>query len=209
MTRLLRLFVANSGKMNEYFHHRKVVEINGIQFLDDYVNAQFDVDLIGEREREYQKCRTFVFKPDDQVQVLAQDYMLPADNDEAPEKANWENYKFTGVALPESYIKANAEIRSFLENPLLPTQCVRLLERLLRESSASVSLIADILNDHRSQMLVQYATLEDVKRAHLSWLLREWSRRRPDIDATAKEVVVYARKSFSADEFDKTVQGSR
>lgn len=120
-------------------------------------------------------------------------------NDPRVRAALWAEYQQYELAIPQKFSEQEKKIQDMLENPLFPSECVRLLNEYLDTVDKNLELVRDLLTKCAKEMPAKYSSIEKLKNSSFDWIehlfAREFVYLKPKADAT----ITFVRSRYDVD----------
>jgi len=195
---VLKMF---SGKgeveLREDFAFPALIIANIAIMYDDYGQFAFDwtrpEDL---REYRHELCPQIMAR----LEALepATGYLI----DDAPkEVAKPKQWKYEGyvIPLPRAFPAKQDEFMLILDNPVLPTTIVAMLEEYLNVILGNVDLVRDVIVKCAEEMPSKYPELNDLKKASYDWIRNRINSEFHELEPESKKINAYVRTYFGPD----------
>jgi hypothetical protein len=180
------------------FHFHALVNANIAQMYDAYVSYAFGVER-PESELEYRPelCPVIAALPE-YLELLSEYKEDDAPAQVAEKPQTWE-YHHHGVSFPRGYVEREAEVRTILDNPLLPRKIATMIENYLATVEDNALNIGSVIDECAPQMPDNYPTLKDLERSSYGWIIHVWTARFTYLEPLAKGINGTVRTYFDTD----------
>jgi hypothetical protein len=221
-SRLLKFFGSKfEVELRRDFALDELLSLNIYKVLDDYASLFFDLD-IDRDERPYSDLRVLMQLDDSPNQAklvpLAKNWFILDEKDEDEievtetekpilefdEKMEiWREYKYSAVILPKEFSEKSDELQKIMSSPLLPKECVSLLEEYLESINGTAAVIADLLTEMAQILPSKYPSLESLKWFSPNWIYSQYVRKIPSLEEKVNKIVNLLRNYYGIDELLK------
>ena len=212
LSAVLKLFVGQGEvALREKFQFPKLLRVNMVSLYDDYASLFFDVEFDPDtRPYNRRECPLAILTQEfvDKYVQLADDHVLPEDTSESETErpdprlraALWQDYKFGEIRIPREYSETHDQLIEILESPVLPKNCVELLESFLETVDRNTNLVAEVLTECATELPEKYPTIEALQRSSFLWIHNRYNDAFEDLKPKADKVVDFVRSHWSVDE---------
>ena len=203
---VLRLFTGGEGDFRGRYAFGKLEAANIALMFDSYARTVFGLECKRE-ERPYNRNECPVSIVHEDLFTLADGYIAPENEEEPPDKTDprvravqWNDYKHGEMPIPREYYKSEEELQRIIESPLLPKECVGLIEDFQRIVSDNTSLLQRVLVECAAEMPVKYPTQEMLQRASANWIHARYNHEFQHLKPKADEIVKFIRGYWAIDQ---------
>lgn len=209
MSKVIKLFVGrNKFDLMNYFAFDHAVRAATELLFDDYARIRFNLTRDEDEAAYRPELCPEVRVSTEAFQLDSERFSLPShleDEDSPPPKQEaWSDYKYYVLPIPVGHSAGVREIRELLSDPLLPSECARLLEKFLNAVDDNLTNLKDVLVETVPEMTALYPDRESISRASIAWIHNEWNNRTVDVAQIGDEIIAFARKYFASDELAVT-----
>lgn len=210
MRTILSLFVGKGEiELRQEFGLEKLFRANTLMMYDEYASTFFDFK-VNREERLYshKECPCSLVTEEGMMKYfeLADDH-LQTDNSNSSEKekdprvraALWANYTQYNICIPKEYSEQEKKIQNLLENPLLPSECVKLLNEYTETIHKNINLTRKILTEAAKEMPDKYPSLEDLKKSSFDWLTHRFVDDFVHLKPKAEAIIAFVRSCYDVD----------
>ncbi|GAA3526432.1 hypothetical protein AFL01nite_04900 [Aeromicrobium flavum] len=209
MSRVLGEFVGKDeiGLRHE-FAFDELFTANIFLMLDNYAKTHLGLRRKpgSDTERPYEKCRTWLMDPADLE--IANEYVRLDTESEPSEEIlvkSWADYGHSAMPIPDVMVERKAALQAYLQDPLLPTSCVKLIDEFLEVVDRRVTSLGEVLSRLAPTLPELYPNRDALDRASFDGFRNEWNSVAPNLEPQAQAITDFARSYFRSDDF--TVPG--
>lgn len=209
LTNILRFFAGKGEiELRNQFDFDNLIRVNAIQLLDDYAELFFDIEV------EYQKqpysnehCRVKIVQEEflelynspEMLSMKKKQKDIPSP-DPRVKAAIWEKHKYSTIHLPNKHSEIVNEYKKILSSPLIPKECVSLLESYLERIDKNVLLINRTLTEVAKELPIKYPSMGTLEKASLAWISNAYMEKFLPLEPIASNIINFIREYWSTDE---------
>lgn len=208
MTKILTLFVGKGETdLRHDFAFDKAVFANTCRMFDSYRFTFFDQRAeLDTRPYNRTECPS---------SIVTEKHLRPADDHLKIEKGDrnseetrrdprvraalWADYDHGELHVPRKYSTTDDKLQQFLENPLLPTECVRLLGEYKELAKKNLFRIRDVMTECAKEMPDKYPNIDQLNKASGDWIRHRYVKEFEHMKEKADAIVSFVRQHYSVD----------
>lgn len=215
MGTILSMFVGKGEiELRNAFAFDKLLLANTVMMYDAYASTFFDIK-IDDDKRPYSTsaCPSSLISEDGMMKhfKLADDHLkedapgsLEEENDPRVRAALWANYEQYDLRIPREFSEQERRIEDMLENPLLPSECVKLLNDYRETVHENVNLVRNLLTKCAKEMPTKYPSLEKLQSSSFNWIQHQFADEFVHLKPKADKIITFVRSRFDVDNLLKT-----
>jgi hypothetical protein len=209
-SKILKMFTGKREmELRDDFAFGKLFIANCCNLLDTYGSLFFDIK-IDTQKRLYsiKNCpasimtKTWVAKHIE----LRDDYKIDEEkekNQERPDPrtkaAIWSEFEYGNIWIPKEFIEMKAQFEKIMDSPLIPKDCLSLLEDYLGTINQNVNILGQLLTEKAKELPEKYPSPVSFSKASYLWIHHEYMRRFQLLEEKADKIIKYLRTYFEAD----------
>ncbi|MCH1642929.1 hypothetical protein MJ257_22785 [Paenibacillus timonensis] len=192
------------------FAFDKLLSCNAISLMDKYARLFFDVEIDPDK-RPYNitECPSSIFTSKGAEKYLAVcdehvitdngDIEKPIKPDPRTRAAIWSSYEQHEIHIPREFSETEDRLKKIKNSPLLPVECVDLIDRYIEVAYKNVDMIRELLTNCARELPEKYADYELMKKASISWIHHKYVDEFEHLSEPASNIIKYIRHYFSVD----------
>jgi hypothetical protein len=201
-------------RIDDEFDLDKIVYLNAIKMLDDYVVTFFGNQF---KKEEFSKNRGELFKDiageiatkdfaEHKFQVAGHFQQRAKDNpDEAPLEpgqrvTRWNSYEHGVIYYTKAYQDATERLRRFNASPLLPKDLKALISEFEALVSKNLQKVGSVLTEVAKELPIQYPTFAILGKADLRWIWKKYIHARVPLEEKQNAVLAYLERYLQIDD---------
>lgn len=178
---------------------------NCFALYDSYARLFFEIQIDIEK-RPYRKelCPTAIFS--EERLTLADEYVIPEKGEDpsAPDPNTrasiWLSNKNIPLRIPQKMSEAEDQIEKFIQSPVLPKNCIKLIEKFREQLRKNIMMIEEILLEASKDMPVKYPNFEIMKKASTDWIYAKYTERFEHLEPHARTLTDFIREYYLTDD---------
>jgi len=210
MRTILSMFVGKGEiELRHEFGLDKLFRANTLLMYDNYASTFFDIKVDREeRLYSHDKCPSSLITEEGMTQYfkLADSYSREdksaseeKESDPRVRAALWAGYTHYALCIPREFTEQEKEIQNLLENPLLPSECVTLLNQYTETIHKNIELTRKILTEGAKEMPDKYPSLEELKNSSFDWLDHRFADEFIHLKPVAENIISFVRSCYDVD----------
>lgn len=210
MRTILSMFVGKDElELRHEFGLDKLFRANTLLMYDNYASTFFDIK-VNREERLYSddKCPSSLITEEGMTKYFElADSHTQEDETVSEEKksdprvraALWAGYTQYQLCIPREFSEQEKKIKNLLENPLLPSECVTLLNEYTKIVHNNLVLIRKILTEGAKEMPDKYPSFEKLKNSSFDWLNHRYADEFIHLKPVAENIISFVRSCYDVD----------
>lgn len=200
---LLTLFQGkNRSELFEDFGFAELVKINLALLADNYI-ASFFGQQIQTADRPYANVKSsMVFMPERKdaltlegeslaVPFLFTENLKPRQNE--TNRMAWDRYRHINVPLPDAFIETERQLRKLASSPLMPEECVTMLQEYIGLLSRNATLLAIELEVIAQELPDRWPMAEKISPNEIFWVNNRINEKMEDPTPIAQAIIKFVR----------------
>lgn len=208
---ILKLFIGKGEiELREDFAFDKLFHANSCMLIDDYASLFFEIKIDRDK-RPYNRndCPSALCaegrleKCDEYIRLESDEEKKQVRPDPRTKAAIWTKYKFDMISLPKEFNEAKEKLHKIIESPLLPKQCIFLLQDFIKTIMENIHILEKILTECAQEILEKYPTIELLKKSSNTWIYNKYNEKFIPLKEKADKITEYLRNYFGTEELLK------
>ena len=113
--------------------------------------------------------------------------------------ALWADYEQYELRIPKEFSDRERQLQDLLENPLLPSECVTLLNEYVRTVHENLNIVRQLLTKCAKQMPDKYPSLDALKRSSMNWIQHGFADDFVHLKPKADAIIAFVRSRYDVD----------
>lgn len=185
------------------FGYSELFEANVVMMLDAYAESEFGYKTTDPDSRPYGREHISMLAVHPDAIQLASEHLtpVPSDDDVVAAKPSWSERKQLVMALPPPFVAAQKRLDDFLADPLMPSECAKLIQALSDQMTEDMEALRAVLEERSPEVPTKYPDMPTLAKAEFGWLHNEWNRRIGSLKVRTDEIATFARTYLGSDRF--------
>lgn len=204
MKTILSLLVGKGEvDLRDEFGFDEALLANTVRMMDEYAQFKFGVEFDTDRPYSPSNCPiaivpgdAFLVRVSDGALVPSIDVKRESDPDFATE---WPERFQKMISVPNKFSEAEQKIEVLLDNPMLPSKLVELLEGYLNAARSNLRLIGDVVYKAAEEMPERFPDLDSLENSKSSWLRNRFISSITQMKPKATAIIDFVRHEYNVD----------
>ncbi|AMV18901.1 hypothetical protein [Planctomyces sp. SH-PL14] len=205
---LVSMFIGKDEiELRELFAYNEFIVANAVSLADSYANCFFNTKVDeGKRPYSSAKCASGLVLPSAGWELIdtprkssPDDVRKKVESRRKFLKENWQEYKQEQIHLPNAYAKTVGRLQKMTENPLLPTECIRLTKEILDAVHDNKTKMFKILEAEARRLPELFPSADDLGSFTPYSVANKFAAEYKDIKPKADALVAFFRSHYKTD----------
>src|SRR4030042_1319163 len=210
MSAILSMFVGKGEiELRNAFAFDKLLLVNTVSMYDAYAKTFFDYKVdYDKRPYSTNECPTILVTEEGMMKFgklddahLRKDVPASSEEEKDPRvrAALWADYVKYDLSIPRQFSEQEKKIDDMLENPLLPTECVKLLNEYREVVNKNVNLVRNLLTKCAKEMPTKYPSLGKLNSSSFAWINNQFAEEFIHLKPEADKIITFVRSRYDVD----------